>query len=94
MQTSNLVMKNNPAEKPQPLQQNNVVYEFKCPLDHTTDEGLPDNQPQTYIGYTQCLLGTRLTRHSYAGSIKEHCISSHTFKPSKQFIKENSSIIS
>ena len=94
MKTRNLVMKNNPVEKPEPLQQNNVVYEFKCPLDHTPDEGPLDNQPHTYIGYTQCLLATRLTRHSYAGSIKEHCISSHKFKPSKQFIKENTSVIS
>ena len=94
MKTCNLVMKNNPAQKPEPLQQNNVVYEFRCPLDHTTDEGQPDVKPQTYIGYTQCTLANRLVRHSYAGSIKEHCIASHNHKPNKQFIKDNTAIIS
>ena len=91
--TCNLVLKNNPAPKPDPIQQHNVIYEFKCPLEHTTDEGLPVTIPQTYIGYTQCSLAKRLENHFYSGSIKEHCISSHQHRPSKQFLKNNTSII-
>ena len=51
--TCNLVMRNNLAPKPPPLQQTGTVYKFECPLQH--------NIPQTYIGHSQTTLFRRLS---------------------------------
>ena len=48
--TCNLIMKNNPEPRPEPLEQSNLIYEFTCPLNHTTEEGLPTQKTQSYIG--------------------------------------------
>ena len=94
LKTCNLIMKNNPGSRLQPLEQSNLVYQFICPLNHTTEEGQPTLNIQSYIGYTQCSLSKRIENHFYRGSIKEHCISSHQERPTKQFIQDNTTIIS
>ena len=83
---NNLVMKNNISPPPPFLQQCNLVYVFNCPLSHS--------KATTYIGYTECTLDRRITGHLYKGSIKQHFITDHNIKPTKQQIVDNTSILS
>ena len=46
-----------------------------------------------YIGYTECTLNSRITGHFYSGSIKDHFITDHNIKPTKQQILDNTTII-
>ena len=83
---NNFIMKFNPHPPNQRLQRSNVIYQFQCPLQH-------DNQPKTYIGFTQCSLARRLDNHSQKGSIKQHFIEDHNCKITKQQLYDNTSII-
>ena len=42
-----------------------------------------------YIGYTECTLERRITGHSYNGSIKQHLITDHDIKSTKELIADN-----
>ena len=61
------------------------MYVFNCPLSHS--------KATTYIGYTECTLDRRITAHLYKGSIKQHFITDHNIKPTKQQIVDNTSIL-
>ena len=82
---SSLVMKNNSSPHPSTMQQSNLVYAFNCPLSHS--------KATAYIGYTECTLDRRITGHSYNGSIKQHFISDHNIKPTKELIADNTTIL-
>ena len=83
--TSNLVMRNNTSPPISTLQQNNLVYAFNCPLSHS--------KATAYIGYTECTLERRITGHSYNGSIKQHFLTYHDIKPTKELIANNTTIL-
>ena len=83
--TCNLVMRNNLAPKPPPLQQTGTVYKFECPLQH--------NIPQTYIGHSQTTLFRRLSSHLNKGSIRSHFFSQHNIIPTIELLTNNTSII-
>ena len=85
IKSANLVMRNNMAPPPSTLQQTNVVYLFQCPLPHS--------QAETYVGLTQTTLSRRLTMHGQDGSIYKHFVTSHSMKPSREQLTENTSII-
>ena len=90
--TCNMVMKNNPAPPKLPLQQTNLIYKFKCPLNHSqiTD----NNSSHEYIGVTSTTLSRRLTMHAQSGSIKAHFNSHHNCNPTRAQLTENTQIIS
>jgi len=83
--TTNLIMKNNPSPKPSLLSQTNVIYQFSCPLPHSKVE--------TYIGMTQTTLLRRLKMHAQSGSIHQHFVDEHQYKPSKDQITDNTTVI-
>ena len=82
---NSLVMKNNSSPPPSTMQQSNLVYAFNCPLSHS--------KATAYIGYTECTLDRRITGHSYNGSIKQHFMSDHNIKPTKELIANNTTIL-
>ena len=79
--TSNLVIKNNSLIKV--LQKNNIIYQFRCPLEDCFSEN-----NNIYIGLTSTTLLRRLTMHlSDTSSIAQHL--KKTFMPNN-WIMENS----
>ena len=85
LKTNNLVSRNNLSFKPSVLQQTHLVYQFQCPLPHSTVE--------TYIGHTRTSLARRLTMHLQDGAIKKHFSISHHFTPPRKLLDDNTSII-
>ena len=83
-----IVSKNNRNTPPAPLQQCNLVYEFKCNQDGR--EHLPNS---SYIGFTTTSLSRRLTMHLASGAIKDHCNQSHGCIITREQIVANTKII-
>ena len=85
-------MRNNLNQPLEPLQQNNIIYRFTCPLLH--GEATQSNQETfQYIGYSQCSLKNRLQNHVYKGSIRNHFNNSHNFTPKLDLLMDNTTVI-
>ena len=91
LKTSNLILKNNPSLPTEDLDKNNVIYEFKCPLNHGKSEN--DENEVNYIGMTTTKLTKRLNSHKYNGSIKNHLLDYHNKSISKEILENNTKII-
>ena len=90
--TSNLVMRNNLNKPLEPLQQNNIIYRFTCPLLHG-EATQTNSKTFQYIGYSQCSLRNRLQNHTYKGSIRNHFNNSHNITPKLDQLIDNTTII-
>ena len=87
--TKSLVMRNNQAPPFPPLQQTNLIYEYKCNQDEC--EHLPE---VSYVGLTTTTLSRRITMHLGSGGPKNHTQSSHPQTPlSRDTMVGNTKII-
>ena len=75
--TANLIIKNNTTTDKNPLQQTNVIYQYKCNIDGCDH--------QTYIGMTTTTLSRRLTCHLTNGGPLLHS----EFQHGKKITREN-----
>ena len=82
----NLLLKNNPKERPTELETSHVVYQYTCPYPscHAGDN---------YIGYTTNRLSHRCSEHEKNGSIRKHHETTHNNRPSLDHILENTKIL-
>ena len=82
-------MRNNQAPPFPPLQQTNLIYEYKCNQDEC--EHLPE---VSYVGLTTTTLSRRITMHLGSGGPKNHTQSSHPQTPlSRDTMVGNTKII-
>ena len=84
IKSSNLVIKNNCAPRPTPLQSSNIVYKFTCPIQNCAAE---------YVGMTRLTLEKRLRAHIYSGAIKNHLHEEHQSIIDKGKISDNTTIL-
>ena len=80
-------MKNNQAPPPPPLQQTNLIYEYKCPI------GECEHQNNSYIGLTTTTLSRRLTMHLQQGGPKHHTQNHHNTPLTRDMLVKNTNII-
>ena len=80
-------MKNNQTPKPPPLQQTNLIYEYKCPI------GECEHQTSSYIGLTCTTLSRRLTMHLQQGGPKHHTEHHHNSLLTRDMLVKNTTII-
>ena len=78
-------MKNNLSPPTPTMQKTNVIYRFKCPLPH--------GDAAEYIGLTSTTVNKRLASHLQHGSILEHFKDCHNYKPTKQQLIDNTTIL-
>ena len=82
--THNLVSPNNPI-KDSLLKRTNVVYQFRCPLDH--------GHTTTYIGHTRTTLSRRLTMHVQGGNIHAHFLNHHRTQLTRAITDANTTVL-
>ena len=85
--TTSLIMKNNQTPKPPPLQQTNLIYEYKCPI------GECEHQTNSYIGLTCTTLSRRLTMHLQQDGPKHHTEHHHNSLLTRDMLVKNTNII-
>ena len=83
-------MHNNLSNKKTEVEKSHMVYRVKCSLSDSCNE--PNFNP-VYVGYTTNTLHTRLTQHTYQGSIKEHFLKDHNTKLTLQHLKDNAKMV-
>ena len=74
----NLVIKNNCLPPTSPLQEDNVIYRFDCPV------GDCQHRTSAYIGMTSMTLSKRLSYHLQNSAIKKHIQNKHNTTPNRK----------
>ena len=80
--TRNLVIKNGPSPPLMDPDKHNLIYCFKCPLNH--------DQPVFYVGKTTTTLSQRMSQHK---SIQEHMLEIHGTRSTKNERLKNTRIL-
>ena len=83
--TSQLLLRNRPATRKTPLQEDHVIYQHTC---NSKECG-----PCSYIGMTRTTLSRRLTCHLSSGAIKEHYSGRNHNRLTRQDLNENTIIL-
>ena len=83
--TSQLLLRNRPADYKTPLQEDHVIYQHTC---NSKECG-----PCSYIGMTRTTLSRRLTCHLSSGAIKQHYSGRNHNQITRQNLVENTVIL-
>ena len=82
LKSSNIVIKNAPISTLKDPEKHNLIYCFKCPINH--------DKPTYYVGKTTTTLNQRMAQHK---SIQDHMQNYHNIKSTKLERLSNTSII-
>ena len=81
------ISKNNQTPTDPPLQQTNLIYEYKCSIDEC------ERQSNSYIGSTTTTLSRRLTMHLQQGGPKHHTVKNHMATLTRDMLVKNTRIL-